>query len=462
MIGKLNYFLGQRAVEDGRLSARYMGLDFCTDPSAICRGHYEDSEMNAEIRWIMGMLYWINKVQAYNDDGWNYLDALNRFVLGGMLDNKFLDDVSRIVTRGCQQPSCGNPVSSAERQIKFNEIMSIFMNKDGTSAVNDEQVPASTQKPTAFPSKKPTLAPTPKPSELSTPLPVADPTKLPTTPSPIALSSGTTEPYSPALSQPEEEYTLSAAELAQRLNYANNYCASSIDEAHAKCATTLRTCNFGDPPCTQGLTCWENQPCMIIWADIDFDEPEPSKETDSTTLESPPPESDVSTSSAVWCNGMCLRSLSANECIAASQAVAQFPECLDSTVGDMCETQSGCSGGDAAYTSNCPGGRDIFVRVLTEQCGEPMSDSPTFQPTEMATSSHMPSQPIKSVNGTGSTIYNFSKPDLDEMGGGGDFSGYTGNDDGPGAWWVYDTNDSTHLSFSMKMWLVLGIIAYLA
>ncbi len=46
-----------------------MGVDFCNDSSLICRGHYGDDETNAEIRWLVGMLYWVNKIQSYSADG---------------------------------------------------------------------------------------------------------------------------------------------------------------------------------------------------------------------------------------------------------------------------------------------------------------------------------------------------------------------------------------------------------
>ena len=124
MVGKLNYYLGKKAFDQGSSSARYKDVDFCKDPSAICRGHYEDNETNAEIRWLMGMLYWINKVQSYKQDGWNYLVNLHNFVDGGMVDTDFMDDVSRIVTRGCHdEGGCGHPVSSVERKERFNPWM---------------------------------------------------------------------------------------------------------------------------------------------------------------------------------------------------------------------------------------------------------------------------------------------------------------------------------------------------
>jgi hypothetical protein len=44
--GKLNYYLGKRAADEGRAS-RYPEVDFCRDPGAVCA-----SEEHAELKWI--------------------------------------------------------------------------------------------------------------------------------------------------------------------------------------------------------------------------------------------------------------------------------------------------------------------------------------------------------------------------------------------------------------------------
>ena len=50
------------------------------------------------------MFYWIESVQGYNVDGWDYLTELRSFVEGGMSDRGFIDAVSGIVNRGCHNP----------------------------------------------------------------------------------------------------------------------------------------------------------------------------------------------------------------------------------------------------------------------------------------------------------------------------------------------------------------------
>lgn len=99
--GKLNYYLGARAAEEGRPS-KYPSIDFCKDPEQIC-----SSSTYKELKWVAGMLYWMESVQEYNEGGWKYMDELAKFVESGMQGTGFIDAVSGIVNRGCH-----NPVSS--------------------------------------------------------------------------------------------------------------------------------------------------------------------------------------------------------------------------------------------------------------------------------------------------------------------------------------------------------------
>lgn len=67
-IGKLNYFLGRSSSQ-----SRY-DIDFCKSPEAVCNGDFGDNIKNAEVRWLMGLLYWIDEVQSYNKNGWSYVE----------------------------------------------------------------------------------------------------------------------------------------------------------------------------------------------------------------------------------------------------------------------------------------------------------------------------------------------------------------------------------------------------
>jgi len=121
--GKLNYYLGARAAKEGR-STPYKEIDFCKDPEAICT-----STKYPELKWIAGMLYWMESVQKYDDSGWNYMDKLHEFVDTGMVDTKgFIDSVSGIVNRGCHNPPCGTGAldGGPERHDNFVKVLRAF------------------------------------------------------------------------------------------------------------------------------------------------------------------------------------------------------------------------------------------------------------------------------------------------------------------------------------------------
>jgi len=117
--GKLNYFLGAGAAEDGR-EARYPDVNFCERPDAICA-----SEEYKELKWIAGYFYWIESLQSYSADGWDYITELHAFVDGGMQGNEFIDAVSGIVNRGCHNPPCatGDIDGKSDRREYFYKVL---------------------------------------------------------------------------------------------------------------------------------------------------------------------------------------------------------------------------------------------------------------------------------------------------------------------------------------------------
>jgi len=117
--GKLNYYLGAKAAQDGR-SSRYPNIDFCKTPDKIC------SDPNyPELKWIAGFFYWMESVQSYNQQGWYYLAELHKFVDEGMTNTNFIDAVSGIVNRGCHNPPCatGNVDGLQQRRGYFDSVL---------------------------------------------------------------------------------------------------------------------------------------------------------------------------------------------------------------------------------------------------------------------------------------------------------------------------------------------------
>lgn len=102
-LGKLDQYLGQGAVE--RDIYVWPEINFCTNPEAIC-----DHERTNELRWVLGMLEWSDRVQSYADldSGWNYSDELKKFVDDGIDDEGFINAVINIVTKKCHDDSCSD------------------------------------------------------------------------------------------------------------------------------------------------------------------------------------------------------------------------------------------------------------------------------------------------------------------------------------------------------------------
>ena len=140
-----------------------------------------------------------------------------------------------------------------------------------------------------------------------------------------------------------------------------------------------------------------------------------------------PPESD-SSFGAIFCKGMCLRTLTVNECVSLGGTVLSLPACYDVAVGGLCDSEGECTGG-AGYISNCPQERDIFVTLSVDQCGAPTTDSPSVSPmTDSSMNDSDATQNIDQINA--------------------------------GAWWLLDTSCSTRRSFAMRMLILLGVICF--
>mmetsp|Transcript_28712 Transcript_28712/g.60380 ORF Transcript_28712/g.60380 Transcript_28712/m.60380 type:complete len:514 (-) Transcript_28712:81-1622(-) len=120
--GRLNYYLGARAADEGR-SSKYPDIDFCKEPEAIC-----SSQKYPELKWIAGLFYWLDQVQEYSVGGWSYKDNLKKFVEGGMSDTSFIESLSGIVNRGCHNPPCatGAVDGGYERRGNFDKALNLF------------------------------------------------------------------------------------------------------------------------------------------------------------------------------------------------------------------------------------------------------------------------------------------------------------------------------------------------
>lgn len=129
--GKLNFYMGKRAADEGR-SSIYPTVDFCKTPWSIC-----SPDGPPELKWVAGFFYWLNAVQVYEKGDYNYINELKEWVDGGMKrsDNGFVDGASGIVNRGCHDPpNCGTGELHAkeERRANFYEVLDAMGLSDGS------------------------------------------------------------------------------------------------------------------------------------------------------------------------------------------------------------------------------------------------------------------------------------------------------------------------------------------
>ena len=110
-IGRLNFLVGRRAYEEGRPS-RYPNVDFCRTPSVIC-GDTTATVSGAEypeLKYLAGLVEWVDRVQTYKNrrTGFDYLVSLRAFVDGGLRNPDFIDNVSSVLSRGCDGRMCSS------------------------------------------------------------------------------------------------------------------------------------------------------------------------------------------------------------------------------------------------------------------------------------------------------------------------------------------------------------------
>lgn len=113
--------MGKRAFDEGR-DALFPTIDFCANPGGICA-----PGAPAELKWVAGMFYWLNAVQPYSRDNWNYVHRLRAWVDAmNVADTSFIDGASGIVNRGCHNPpNCGTGElhGRTERQENFKTVL---------------------------------------------------------------------------------------------------------------------------------------------------------------------------------------------------------------------------------------------------------------------------------------------------------------------------------------------------
>lgn len=162
-IGKLNTYVGMKATERGVFV--YPDLDTCSDPELICT-----HAKTMELRWLVGMLEWADRVQSYAHPKWSYQDELKTFVDGGMEDDQFIEAVTNIVTHKCHDLSCEDKwdVNEEEHLRKYDRRSNF------KRIIYDIFDLPLTIMPSKSPSQRPSVSPTMSPSIFKSDAPVTD------------------------------------------------------------------------------------------------------------------------------------------------------------------------------------------------------------------------------------------------------------------------------------------------
>ena len=171
LYGKLNYHLGKaRASRDGEDSAMFPLVDFCNDPGQICTG--SDS---IPLRWISGMYHWMENVQKYDKDGYNYMDELIMYVNGDLKNTHFFQGAANIHVMGCHTDGCSSSVSITDMDARlraFEKLMALFGLQFDSHAESEEKFEAYPGQ--QLPTPPPTVIASGSNSNTSSILPIED------------------------------------------------------------------------------------------------------------------------------------------------------------------------------------------------------------------------------------------------------------------------------------------------
>jgi hypothetical protein len=114
---------------------------------------------------MVGLFEWVDRIQAYDQDGWNYIDELKAFVDGGYTDFDFVDHVSSILNLGCHSPPCTGispTATEAHNQRDRNDVFQRFLNQLRV-VYNFPAPPPPTPMPTPYPTEEPSIHVSPSP-----------------------------------------------------------------------------------------------------------------------------------------------------------------------------------------------------------------------------------------------------------------------------------------------------------
>ena len=108
---------------------------------------------------MVGLFEWVDRIQSYDKNGWNYMEELKAFVDSGYDDFEFVDRVSSILNLGCHSPPCTGispSATEAHNQVDRNDVFQRFLNIFRV-VYNFPAPPPPTPLPTPYPTEEPSM-----------------------------------------------------------------------------------------------------------------------------------------------------------------------------------------------------------------------------------------------------------------------------------------------------------------
>lgn len=163
VLGILNKFMG---IGSPGVPTELSGADFCETSllKSVCSRRLSNG---GTLRWLVSMAHWVLLVQQTEERDWNYLDELDAFVAGGMIDTAFVNKVGS---------ASASLAASTDRETRLGEFASNFFGIIMTMSKAHSSIPKLT---TNGPTPQ-LMVSTPNPTSPLANDPTADYTRNPT------------------------------------------------------------------------------------------------------------------------------------------------------------------------------------------------------------------------------------------------------------------------------------------
>ena len=179
-------FLDQYIGSEGPASGKYSDRNFCSSDQSICN---QSIRGGSELRWITALTHWVTSVQRHEENGSTFIDDLQSFVEGGMVDTAFLHGVANAAVIRPNSISRESAPTNEKFVENFFKVMT-KLSEGHSQTYSDSAAPKPTMQQTAPPSTMSPSTAAPKPAStkptngfiLLNPPPTPPPTDLQSVP----------------------------------------------------------------------------------------------------------------------------------------------------------------------------------------------------------------------------------------------------------------------------------------